>query len=110
MTSSIEDKLLALKALEQEYTGQIDFIYIDPPYNTESALEYYDDGFEHSIWPSMMKYRLMLLKTLLAHTGAIFVHIDDNEQAYLKVLMDEIFGRKDFCGQFVWEKKKKSFF
>lgn len=104
------DNLLALKALEQEFTGRIKCIYIDPPYNTGSAFEHYDDGLEHSIWLSMMRERLELLKRLLKKEGIIFVHIDDNEQAYLKVLMDEIFGRRNFCGQLVWEKKKKPSF
>jgi adenine-specific DNA-methyltransferase len=104
------DNLLALRALEQEFTGRIKCIYIDPPYNTGSAYEHYDDGLEHSIWLSMMRDRLELLRRLLRKDGVIFVHIDDNEQAYLKVLMDEIFGRKNYCGQFIWEKKKKPSF
>ena len=104
------DNLLALKALEQYYAGKVDFIYIDPPYNTGSAFEHYDDGLEHSIWLSMLRDRLELLKRLLTQSGIIFVHIDDNEHAYLKVLLDEIFGRKNFCGQFIWEKKKKPSF
>ena len=104
------DNLLALKALQQEFAGQVDCIYIDPPYNTGSAFEHYDDGVEHSIWLGLMRDRLELLKDLLRPQGVIFVHIDDNEQAYLKVLMDEIFGRRNFCGQFVWEKKKKPSF
>jgi adenine-specific DNA-methyltransferase len=104
------DNLLALKALEQELTAKVKCIYIDPPYNTGSAFEHYDDGLEHSLWLSLMRDRLELLRRLLRPDGVIFVHIDDNEQAYLKVLMDEIFGRKNFCGQFVWEKKKKPSF
>ncbi len=104
------DNLLALRALEQEFTGRIKCIYIDPPYNTGSAFEHYDDGLEHSIWLSLMRDRLELLRRLLRKDGVIFVHIDDNEQAYLKVLMDEIFGRKNYCGQFIWEKKKKPSF
>lgn len=90
------DNLLALKALEQNYTGKIKCIYIDPPYNTGSAFEHYDDNVEHSKWLSLMKVRLEILKNLLSDNGAIFVQIDDNEQAYLKVLMDEIFGRHNF--------------
>ncbi len=104
------DNLLALKALEQEFTGQIKCIYIDPPYNTGSAFEHYDDGLEHSIWLGMMRDRLEILRRLLSNDGIVFVHIDDNEHAYLKVLMDEIFGRRNFCGQFIWEKKKKPSF
>jgi len=104
------DNLLALKSLEAEFTGRVKCIYIDPPYNTGSAFEHYDDGVEHSVWLSLMRDRLELLKALLRDDGILFVHIDDNEHAYLKVLLDEIFGRKNFCGQFVWEKKKKPSF
>lgn len=87
------DNLLALKALEQEFTGKVKCIYIDPPYNTGSAFEHYDDGLEHSIWLGLMRDRLEILKRLLANDGLIFVQIDDNEMAYLTILMDEIFGR-----------------
>ncbi|WP_425509652.1 site-specific DNA-methyltransferase [Usitatibacter palustris] len=104
------DNLLALKALEQEFSGRIKCIYIDPPYNTGAAYEHYDDGVEHSTWLSLIRDRLELLRKLLRSDGIIFVHIDDHEQAYLKVLMDEIFGRMNFCGQFIWEKKKKPSF
>lgn len=90
------DNLLALKSLEQEYTGAIQCIYIDPPFNTGSAFEFYDDGLEHSVWLTMMRDRLELLRKLLSPTGIIFVHIDNNEFAYLKVLMDEIFYRSNF--------------
>jgi len=89
------DNLLALKALEKDYTGKIKCIYIDPPYNTGSAFEHYDDNLEHSIWLNLMKKRIEILKKLLSNDGMIFVQIDDNEQAYLTVLMDEIFGRKN---------------
>lgn len=104
------DNLLALKALEQDYAGRVKCIYIDPPYNTGNAFEHYDDGLEHSIWLSLMRERLELLKNLLREDGILFVQIDDSEQAYLKILLDEIFGRKNFCGQFIWEKKKKPSF
>ena len=90
------DNLLALKALESKYAGQVKCIYIDPPYNTGSAFEHYDDNLEHSTWLSLIKPRLEILRNLLREDGAIFVQIDDNEQAYLKVLMDEIFGRDKF--------------
>lgn len=90
------DNLLALKALEQTYTGKIKCIYIDPPYNTGNAFEHYDDGIEHSIWLNLMTQRLKILKTLLSDDGVIFVQIDDSEGAYLKVIMDEIFGRNNF--------------
>lgn len=90
------DNLLALRALEQEYSGQIKCIYIDPPYNTGNAFEYYDDGLEHSIWLSLMKPRLEILRSLLSVEGTIWIQIDDEEQAYLKVLCDEVFGRNNF--------------
>ena len=90
------DNLLALKALEDKFTNRIKCIYIDPPYNTGSAFDNYDDNLEHSIWLNLMKARLEILKKLLADDGAIFIQIDDGEQAYLKVLCDEIFGRNNF--------------
>lgn len=90
------DNLIALKALEQDYAGKIKCIYIDPPYNTGSAFEHYDDGLEHSEWLNMMRARLQLLSILLKEEGAIYIQIDDNEFAYLKVLCDEIFGRQNF--------------
>jgi len=90
------DNLLALKALEEEFTNKIKCIYIDPPYNTGNAFEYYDDSLEHSIWLNMMRSRLQILKKLLSDDGFICVHIDESEGAYLKVLMDEIFGRNNY--------------
>ncbi|ART78927.1 site-specific DNA-methyltransferase [Oceanisphaera avium] len=90
------DNLLALKALEQEYAGQVKCIFIDPPYNTGSAFEHYDDGIEHSVWLSLMSERLRLLQRLLRQDGIIFIQIDDREHAYLKVLCDEIFERRNF--------------
>lgn len=90
------DNLLALKALEQDYTGQVKCIYIDPPYNTGNAFEHYDDGLEHSIWLSLMRDRLEILRKLLSDDGVIFVQIDDSESSYLKVLMDEVFGRNNY--------------
>lgn len=90
------DNLLALRALEQEFSGKIQLVYIDPPFNTGTAFEYYDDGLEHSIWLSLIRERLILIHSLLAENGFIFVHLDHNEQAYAKVLMDEIFGRANF--------------
>ena len=98
------DNLLALKALEQDYSGQVKCIYIDPPYNTGSAFEHYDDGVEHSIWLSLMRERLELLMSLLSPDGSIWITLDDNEVYYCKVLMDEIFGRKNFVGSIIWEK------
>ncbi|WP_375623231.1 site-specific DNA-methyltransferase [Bartonella sp. TT119HLJHH] len=99
------DNLLALKALEQEYTGKVKCIYIDPPYNTGNAFEHYEDGLEHSIWLSLMRDRLELLHHLLADDGSIWISIDDDEQAYLKVMMDEIFGRQNFINNIIWQKK-----
>lgn len=96
------DNLIALKALEQDYAGRIKCIYIDPPYNTGYAFEKYDDGLEHSIWLNLMKQRINILYKLLSDDGFIFVQIDDNEQAYLKVMMDEIFGRGQFVTNFIW--------
>ena len=99
------DNLLALKALEQELTGKIKCIYIDPPYNTGSAFEHYDDGIEHSLWLSLMRDRLELLRNLLSESGAIWINIDDNEAHYLKVLMDDVFGRKNFIANVLWQKR-----
>ena len=90
------DNLIALQALQQDYAGRIKCIYIDPPYNTGSAFEYYDDGLEHSEWLRMMQPRLQLLRNLLSDDGSIWIQIDDEEQAYLKVMCDEIFGRANF--------------
>ncbi len=104
------DNLLALKALEQDFAGRIKCIYIDPPYNTGNAFEHYDDGIEHSTWLNLIKPRLEILKNLLTKDGVIFISIDEEEQAYLKVLCDEVFERKNFCGTFIWEKKKKPSF
>ncbi len=99
------DNLLALKALEQEFTGKIKCVYIDPPYNTGSAFMHYDDGIEHSIWLSLMRDRLEILRRLLREDGFIFVQIDNNEMAYLKVLMDEVFGRACFINDIVWKRR-----
>lgn len=99
------DNLLALKALEQDYAGRVKCIYIDPPYNTGNAFEHYDDGLEHSIWLSLMRERLELLKNLLSDDGSIWISIDDNEQAYLKILLDELFGRNNFVCNIIWQKK-----
>jgi len=99
------DNLLALKALEQEFTGKIKCVFIDPPYNTGSAFTHYDDGLEHSIWLSLIRDRLELIHTLLSNDGSLWITIDDNEAHYLKVLCDEIFGRKNFVANVIWEKK-----
>ena len=96
------DNLLALKALEQEFTGKIKCIFIDPPYNTGSAFAHYDDGVEHSLWLSLIKDRLEILKSLLSNDGTIWITIDDNEVHYLKILCDEVFGRPSFVSSVIW--------
>jgi len=96
--------LLALKALEQEFTGKIKCIYIDPPYNTGSAFEHYDDGVEHSLWLSLIRNRIEILFRLLSNDGSIWINLDDNEAHYCKVLCDEIFGRVNFIADVIWEK------
>lgn len=90
------DNLIALQALQQDFSGRIKCIYIDPPYNTGNAFDLYDDGIEHSIWLNLIRQRLILLRELLAEEGSIWIQIDDEEQAYLKVVCDEIFGRANF--------------
>jgi adenine-specific DNA-methyltransferase len=99
------DNLDALKALLPYYAGRVKCIYIDPPYNTRSAFEHYDDNLEHSKWLSMMYPRLELLRELLSEDGGIWVSIDDNEGHYLKIIMDEIFGRKNFIATVIWQKR-----
>ena len=99
------DNLLALKALEQKLSGTIKCIYIDPPYNTGSAFEHYDDGVEHSLWLSLIRERLEILWTLLSEDGSIWVSIDDYEVGYLRVLMDEVCGRENFIATNVWQKR-----
>lgn len=99
------DNLLALKALEQEFAGKINCIFIDPPYNTGTAFEHYDDGLEHSIWLSLIRDRLEIFARLLSANGTIWITIDDNEAHYLKILCDEIFGRRNFVRNIVWQKK-----
>ncbi|KIQ79024.1 site-specific DNA-methyltransferase [Aeromonas sp. L_1B5_3] len=98
------DNLLALRALMPLYAGRVKCIFIDPPYNTQSAFEHYDDKLEHSQWLSMMYPRLVLLRDLLTDDGSIWVTLDDNEAHYMKVMMDEIFGRNCFVTNAVWEK------
>ncbi|MBW2045615.1 MAG: site-specific DNA-methyltransferase [Deltaproteobacteria bacterium] len=98
------DNLLALKALEQGFTGKIQCIYIDPPYNTGNAFAHYDDGLEHSLWLSLMKPRLEHLRNLLSDTGSIWISIDADESHYLKVLCDEVFGRNNFVDEVIWQR------
>lgn len=99
------DNLEALKALLPYYKGQVKCIYIDPPYNTGGAFEHYDDNLEHSTWLSMMYPRLELLRELLSEDGSIWISIDDDECHYLKVICDEVFGRKNFINNVIWQKK-----
>jgi adenine-specific DNA-methyltransferase len=99
------DNLQALKALLPFYRGRVKCIFIDPPYNTKSAFEHYDDNLEHSQWLSMMLPRLQLLRELLSEDGSIWVTIDDNEGHYLKVLMDEVFGRGSFIASCVQQER-----
>ena len=99
------DNLLALKALEQEFTGKVKCVFIDPPYNTGSAFAHYDDGLEHSIWLGLMRDRLEIIKRLLSDDGSLWITIDDNEAHYLKVLCDEVFGRGNFIANAIWQKK-----
>lgn len=102
------DNLLALKALEQQYAGQVKCIYIDPPYNTGAAFEYYDDNLEHSIWLELMYSRIQILHCLLSEDGCLWISIDNTEGHYLKVICDEIFSRKNFVADITYEKSNVS--
>ena len=99
------DNLDTLKALLPYYAGKVKCVFIDPPYNTRSAFEHYDDNLEHTKWLAMIYPRLELLRELLSEDGSIWVTIDDNEAHYLKVIMDEIFGRANFIQNVIWQKK-----
>jgi len=99
------DNLEVLKALLPYYAGQVKCIYIDPPYNTQSAFEHYDDNLEHSTWLSLMYPRLEMLRDLLAADGSIWVSVDDNEAHYIKIVGDEIFGRQHFIIDISWRKR-----
>jgi adenine-specific DNA-methyltransferase len=100
------DNLLALKALEQDYTGKIKCVYIDPPYNTGSAFEHYDDGVEHSLWLKLINIRLKIIwKLLHAQEGSLWISIDDHEMSYLRVMLDEICGRERFIATNIWQKR-----
>lgn len=101
------DNLLALKALETDpaVRGKVKCVFIDPPYNTGSAFEHYDDGLEHSMWLGMMRDRIELLRAILSEDGSIWITVDDNEAHYLKVLCDEVFGRSNFVRHITWQKK-----
>ena len=99
------DNLLALKALEKQYAGKVKCVFIDPPYNTGSAFTHYDDGVEHSLWLTLIRDRLDVIKNLLSDDGSLWITIDDNECHYLKVLCDEVFGRKSFVANVVWQNR-----
>lgn len=99
------DNLLALKALEAEFAGKVKCVFIDPPYNTGSAFEHYDDGVEHSVWLSLLRDRLEIIRNLMSDDGSLWITIDDNEAHYLKVLCDEVFGRLNFVRHVTWQKK-----
>lgn len=99
------DNLLALKALEQEYSGKVKCVFIDPPYNTGSAFSHYEDGLEHSIWLSLIRDRLSIINNLLSDDGSLWVTLDDNESHYFKIICDEVFGRQNFVSNVVWQKK-----
>lgn len=104
------DNLLALKALEQEFTGKVACVYIDPPFNTGDAFENYDDGLEHSVWLGLMHERLMILRSLLSSKGSLFVHLNDDELDYCKVVLDEVFGRVNFVNRITVEARSPSAF
>src|SRR4051794_31917766 len=95
------DNLLALKALEQEFASKVKCVFIDPPYNTGSAFTHYDDGVEHSIWLSLMRDRLELIRRLMSADASLWITIDDTEAHYLKVLCDEVFGRFNFVANVI---------
>ena len=105
------DGLDAMRALatipeySHVYRGKVKLVYIDPPFNTRQAFEHYDDSLEHSVWLSMMRERLEIIHDLLAPDGSAWVHLDDAEMAYCKVLMDEVFGRTNYVATVVWERK-----
>jgi adenine-specific DNA-methyltransferase len=100
--------LTTLPEFKKQLLGKVKLIYIDPPFNTQQAFEHYDDALEHSVWLTMMRDRLQLLKKLLHRDGVIWVHVDDDEHAYLKVLMDEEFGRGRFVATVIWRKVDSS--
>lgn len=99
------DNLLALKALKQEFAGRVKCVFIDPPYNTGSAFEHYDDGIEHSLWLTLLRDRLELLRRLMSHDGSLWATVDDNEAHDLRVRGDEVFGRDHFIADISWQKR-----
>lgn len=97
--------LIELPEFAREYLGKVKLVYLDPPFNTQQSFLHYDDALEHSVWLTMMRDRLAQLKTLLSPDGSVWVHCDDSEMAYLKVMMDELFGRESFVATVVWERR-----
>jgi len=97
--------LCELPELAREYVGKVKLVYLDPPFNTQQAFEHYDDALEHSVWLTMMRDRLLQIRKLLSPDGSVWVHCDDSEQAYLKVMMDEVFGRRNFVATVLWQRR-----
>jgi adenine-specific DNA-methyltransferase len=95
--------LTGLPEFAREFEGKVKLAYLDPPFNTQQSFLQYDDALEHSVWLTMMRDRLLQIKRLLSPEGSVWVHCDDSEQAYLKVMMDELFGRPNFVACVVWE-------
>jgi adenine-specific DNA-methyltransferase len=96
--------LARLPEFASQYLGKVRLVYIDPPFNTQQSFLQYDDGLEHSVWLTMMRDRLLQIRDLLSPDGSVWVHCDDSEQGYLRVLMDEVFGRQNFVATVIWEK------
>ncbi len=96
--------LLRLPEFERVYAGQIRIAYLDPPFNTQQSFLHYDDALEHSVWLTMIRDRLLSIRELLAPDGSVWIHLDDSEVAYCRVLMDELFGRDNFVASVIWEK------
>ncbi len=101
------NNLLALYTLKTQFRGQVKLIYIDPPFNTERDSFTYNDNFMHSTWLTFMKNRLLVAYELLSHDGNMMVHVDNNESHYLKILLDEIFGRENFINEIIWHKGRE---
>jgi len=97
--------LTSLQEFGDEYAGKVNLVYIDPPFNTGETFKQYDDGLEHSVWLTMMRDRLLQIKELLAEDGSVWVHLNDDEMAYCRVLLDEVFGRRSFVASVVWQKR-----
>src|SRR5207253_7261869 len=96
--------LARLPEFSREYLGKVQLAYLDPPFNTQQSFLHYDDALEHSVWLTMMRDRLSQVRDLLSSDGSVWVHLDDSEMAYCRVLMDELFGRENFVASVIWEK------